>query len=175
MAVGAAYLTKIRTAIRRSSIMSANLEAELVDTVEECRADLVRLGLPSTITASETDVNILDAVKRYARWRWEADPIIAERCYEEYAMKADELRKSRDYMYYTITFTVTAAGVPLPDAEITFNGESLETGAAGTAVFYYVSAGVNQEYTVEADGYTTQTVDLDVTASSSVSVVMVAV
>jgi len=42
------------------------------------------------------------------------------------------------------------------------------------ATFYYVSAGQKQEYTVSADGYVSQAVDLDVTASASVAVTMVA-
>ena len=173
MAVGVSYLTKMRTAIRRYTAMSADLTAELTDTVEECRADLIRLGLPSALAVSETDYHILDACKRYVRWAFESDADVQAQLWEVYRQKADELRRMRDYAYLTITFTVKTSGaVAISDALITFNGESLYTDTSGTAVFYYVSSGQNQTYTVIADGYSSQEVDLDVTASSTVNVVM---
>jgi hypothetical protein len=78
----------------------------------------------------------------------------------------------RDYAYLTITFTVTDGATPIPDAEITFHEETKETDANGQAVFYYVSSGVNQTYTVEATGYDSVEADLDVTASVTVAVDM---
>lgn len=170
MAVGASYLTKIRTAIRRYSAMSAALETELTDTIEECRADLIRLGVTSAMATSETDYNVLSAVKSYVWWKWEQDPNVKARCYEEYATKADELRRMRDYAYYTITFTVVDGETAIADAYITFNGETKETDTNGQAVFYYVSAGVNQTYAISADGYAYTEADLDVTATTSVEV-----
>ena len=94
MAVSGGYLLKIRTAIRRYSAMSADLTIELQDTVEECRADLIRLGIPSALATSETDYHVLDAVKRYARWAYEPDADIQARLWETYRLKADELRRS---------------------------------------------------------------------------------
>lgn len=173
MAVGVSYLTKMRTAIRRYSAMSADLTAELTDTVEECRADLIRLGLPSSLAVSETDYHILDACKRYVRWAFEPDADVQAYLWEVYRQKADELRRMRDYAYLTITFTVKTSGaVAIPDALITFNSDFLYTNTAGTAVFYYVREGQNQTYTVSADGYASQVVELDVTASTTVNVVM---
>lgn len=175
MAVGVSYLTKIRTAIRRYSAMSADLTIELQGVIEECRADLIRLGVPSALAASETDIHILDAVKRYARWYYEPDADVQAQYWDTYRLKADELRRMRDYAYLTVTFTVKTAGaVAIHDALVTFNGESIYTSTLGVATFYYVSAGQNQEYSVEADGYVSQTVDLDVTASATVTVTMVA-
>lgn len=172
MAVGAAYLAKIQRAVRLVS-PSAAITAELTDTVEECRADLGRLGLPTALTASETDFHILDAVKRYARWKFAADPYESARCADEYKEKADELRRMRDYAWLTITFTVqTSVGLKIPDALISFGGQSLYTDSLGVAVFYYISPGQNQVYTVSATGYNTVSVYLDVTASASVTVVM---
>jgi hypothetical protein len=175
MAVSRAYLLKMRTAIRRYSAMSADLTVELTDVVEECRADLIRLGVSSALAASETDVHVLDAVKRYARWAFEPDSDAQAQMWDTYRLKADELRRMRDYAYLTVAFTVKTAGaVAIADALITFNGESIYTNSQGVATFYYVSAGQNQEYTVSADGYTSISVDLDVTASASVAVTMVA-
>lgn len=175
MAVGVAFLAKIQRAIRIVTATAAITE-ELTDTIEECRVDLVRLGIPSTLAASESDYHILDAVKRYARWKFAADAAESARAAEEYKEKADELRRMRDYAYYTITFLITTDGTtPIADAEVTFNGETIETGSAGTAVFYYVKSGVNQQYTVAAEGYVSQEVDLDVTATATVTVTMTAV
>jgi hypothetical protein len=97
MAVGGAYLAKIQRAVRLVSPPAAIVQ-ELIDTIEECRADLVRLGIPSELVASETDYHILDAVKRYARWRFAMEPNESARAHEEYREKADELRRSEEYM-----------------------------------------------------------------------------
>jgi hypothetical protein len=175
MAVSGGYLLKIRTAIRRYTAMSADLTVELQDTIEECRADLIRLGIPSALAASETDYHILDAVKRYARAVFEPDADTQQTLWEQYRLKADELRRMRDYAYLTVTFTVKTSGaVAIADALVRFNGESIYTNSSGVAAFYYIQPGQNQEYSVEADGYVSQTVDLDVTASASVAVTMVA-
>jgi hypothetical protein len=175
MAVSGDYLKKIRTAIRRYSTMNADLTVELQDTIEECRADLIRLGISAALAASETDYHVLDAVKRYCRWAFEPEPDVQAQLWETYRLKADELRRMRDYAYLTVTFTVKTAGaVAIHDALVTFNGESIYTSKLGVATFYYVSAGQNQTYTVSADGYVSQEVDLDVTASASVAVTMVA-
>jgi hypothetical protein len=79
----------------------------------------------------------------------------------------------RDYAYLTITFMIKDGDdAPIADATVTFNGETVETGADGLGVFYYCQVGTNQEYTVSADGYDSQTVDLDVTVSATVTVTM---
>lgn len=96
MAVGGTYLEKIKRAVRITSTAD-DIAIELSDTIEEARADLIRLGLSSVIASDETDPNILDAVKRYARWRFAMEPGEAQRCADEYREKADELRRSSGY------------------------------------------------------------------------------
>ncbi|MDD4280357.1 MAG: hypothetical protein PHX74_11570 [Candidatus Sumerlaeales bacterium] len=96
MAVGVAYLAKIKRAVRLTST-AAEITQELTDTVEECRADLIRLGISNTVVNDETDIHILDAVKRYARWRFAMEPGESAQCAEEYKEKADELRRSTGY------------------------------------------------------------------------------
>lgn len=172
MAVGASYLTKIKRAVRTTST-AADISTELTDLVEECRADLAKLGVLSAKTTDETDVLILSAVKSYVRWKFAAEEREANWNMNEYMAQRDELRKNRDYAWYTITFTITSDGTTaIADAEITFNGETKETNSSGQAVFYYVSAGVNQTYIVEATGYSYKEVDLDVTATATVTVNM---
>lgn len=170
MAVSSEYLGKVRVAVRRNS--STEVDAELTDIIEECRLDLQSLGVLKTKTDDETDSLILGAVRCFARWKFGLSNEDAALNREDYYSLRDELRRKRDYISYAITFTVTSGGTAVADAEITFNGETKETDAAGTAVFYYVKAGVNQEYTVEKDGYVLQTVDIDVTATATVSVVL---
>ena len=75
-------------------------------------------------------------------------------------------------MSYAITFICKLAGVAVADIYVTFNGETKETDSAGTAVFHYVSAGVNQSYTVYGTGYESQTDDLDVTATATVNIAL---
>lgn len=168
MAVSTNYLAKVRRAVRVNS--DTDFDAELTDIIEECRLDLQSVGVTSEKTTSETDSLILGAVRSFARWKFGMDTDLANR--EDYFLQRDELRRKRDYRGYTITFTVTDGEDAIADAEITFNGETKETDLLGKATFYYILAGVNQEYIISATGYTTQTVDLDVTASASVTVVM---
>lgn len=170
MAVSAGYLTKLRRSVRRNT--STDVDAELTDIIEECRLDLQALGVLTSKTTDETDSLILGAVRCFVRWKFGLSNEDAELNRDDYMLIRDEIRHRRDYISYTITFVVTAAGVPLADVYILFNGETKETDAAGTAVFYYVAAGVNQAYIVYKTGYATQEVDLDVTASATVNVAL---
>lgn len=167
MAVAAAYLTKIRRAVRRNT--STDTDAELTDIIEECRLDMQRLGI--TKTTDETDFLILGAVRSFARWKFGLNNEDAEANREDYFKQVDELRRLRDYVYYTITFDVTSSEVAVEDAEITFNSETQSTDTNGQAIFYYVSKGVNQKYTVTHEGTTVED-DIDVTANATVSVVV---
>lgn len=171
MAVGASYLNKIRYSVRR--VMGTDVNAELTDIIEECRLDLISVGVTSAKANDETDSLICGAVRCFARWKFGLSNEDAEANRDDYYTLRDELRRRRDYMSYAITFTCTASAVAVADVEIIFNGETQYTNAAGTAIFYYVSSGVNQEYTVSKTGYVTQVVDLDVTANATVNVSLV--
>lgn len=172
MAVSAGYLTKIRRAVRR--VTSVDVDAELTDIIEECRLDLQSLGVISSKTSDETDSLILGAVRSFARWKFGLASEDAAANREDYMMQRDELRRRRDYLGYAITFVVKVGETAIEDAVVTFNGEQLETDSTGTAIFYYVGAGQNQTYFVDATGYVSQEVELDVTASATVNVAMTA-
>lgn len=172
MAVSAGYLTKIRRAVRRNT--GTDVDAELTDIIEECRLDLQSLGVVSVKAIDETDSLILGAVRSFARWKFGLSNEDAATNRDDYMLQRDELRRKRDYLGYAITFVVKVGITAIADAGVTFNGESKETDSTGTAVFYYVAGGVNQEYIVDADGYVSQTVDLDVTATATVNVAMIA-
>ena len=172
MAVQAAYLEKIRRAVRRNA--STDVDEELTDIIEECRLDLQQLGVLQTKAEDETDSLILGAVRSYARWKFGLSNEDAAANKADYLEQKDELSKSRDYAYYAITFICKDGLTAKADVSVTFNGATKETDTNGTAVFYYIKAGVNQEYTVEATGYVSQTVDLDVTATATVNVALTA-
>lgn len=171
MAVSAGYLAKFRTAAR---LKSTAFDAELTDYIEEARRDLESLGVLVSKTTDETNELIRGAIRCYVRWKYAATPEDEAGNRDDYEKMRDELRHKRECIGYTITFSVTASGSPLADAEVTFNGSAIATGATGTAIFYGVSAGTNQEYTVVCDGYATVTADYDVSATATVSVAMTA-
>ena len=171
MAVTTAYLAKVRRAVRRNT--SVDVDAELTDIIEECRLDLISVGVISIKANDESDSLILGAVRCFARWKFGLSNEDAAANREDYYTLRDELRRKRDYISFAITFVCKSGITPNADASITFNGETKETDSTGTAVFYYVSAGTNQEYSVTATGYTEQTVDLDVTATATVNVALV--
>lgn len=100
MAVGVNYLAKIKRAVRLMN-PSATIVQELQDTIEECRADLIRLGVSQAKVTDEDDYHILDAAKRYARWKFAADSYESARSAEEYKEKADELRRMEGYGWVT--------------------------------------------------------------------------
>lgn len=172
MAVTTGYLTKIRRAIRRNT--DTDVDAELTDIIEECRLDLQALGVIASKATDETDSLILGAVRSFARWRFGLSNEDADRNRDDYMAQRDELRRRRDYIGYVITFVCKDGLTAKADVSITFNGETKETDSSGTTAFYCVKAGVNQEYTVEATGYISQTVDLDVTATATVNVALTA-
>jgi len=91
MAVSDDYLAKIRRAIRRSS---GELDTEIVDVIEECRLDLISLGVSKEKANDESDSLILGAVRSFARWKFGVDD--ASR--EDYMLQRDELRKRVDYV-----------------------------------------------------------------------------
>jgi hypothetical protein len=95
MAVTAAYLTKIRRAVRRNT--STDVDAELTDIIEECRLDLQQLGVLASKANDETDGLILGAVRCFARWKFGLSNEDAAANREDYMMLRDELRRRADY------------------------------------------------------------------------------
>lgn len=171
MAVATAYLTKMTTALRIKTPSDA-VKAEVTDNIEEARRDMERLGVLSSITTDETKEDIRSAIKSYLRWKLAQTPEDAAANQGDYMLQRDELRRHREYIGYTVTFTVTARGSPLPGAIVTFNSETITTGAAGTAAFVGVAAGAAQAYSVECEGYAVVSDETEVTAAKTVAVAM---
>lgn len=95
MAVSAEYLAKVRRAVRRAA--DPDIDEELTDIVEECRADLRALGVLQGKTEDETDSLILGAVRCFVRWKFGLENPDAELNRNDYMQLRDELRRRRGY------------------------------------------------------------------------------
>lgn len=95
MAVSAEYLAKIRRAVRRGK--HDEVDAELEDMIEECRADLVSVGVQRCKANDEADPLILGAIRCFVRWKFGIGNEDAERNREDYLILKDELRKKVEY------------------------------------------------------------------------------
>lgn len=92
--VSANYLDKVRFAVRRST-GNTLVDAELTDIIQQCRADLIRMGLNSAIAEDESNPLVLGALRCFARWQFGIDGDNAERNREDYYALAEDLRKSQ--------------------------------------------------------------------------------
>ena len=95
MAVSAAYLDKVRRSLRRGQ--SEEVDAELTDLVEECRLDLICLGILREKAEDETDPLILGAVRCFVRWKFGLNNEDAAPNREDYMQLRDEIRKKVAY------------------------------------------------------------------------------
>ena len=95
MAVTEDYLTKIRRGVRINS--DDDFDAELTDIIEECRLDLISLGVTSEKANDEEDSLILGAVRSFARWKFGMSNPDAEANRRDYLDQRDEIRKKTAY------------------------------------------------------------------------------
>lgn len=94
--VGEEYLKKLRRAVRRGK--DKEVDAELVDIIEECRADLISLGVDPGVAYAEHDPLILGAVRCYVRWKFGISNEDAAANREDYMQLRDEIRKKANYV-----------------------------------------------------------------------------
>lgn len=90
--IGDDYLAKIRFAVRRSQ--SSNSDAELKDIIEECRADMTRVGISETVANDEKNKLVLGCQRAFARWKFGISGDDAVRNREDYFYALDNLRKN---------------------------------------------------------------------------------
>ena len=93
MAVSNEYLAKVRFAIRRNS--SEEVNSELTDIIEQCRADLIRMGVKQETAEDEDNKLVLGCQRAFARWQFGIGGDDAVRNRDDYRVMADELRKSQ--------------------------------------------------------------------------------
>jgi len=96
MAVGMHYLAKIKRAVRVVST-AEDITQELTDLIEECRADLVQLGVLQAKANDETDVLVLGAVRSFVRWKFAQDEKEALWNMQDYLTQRDEMRRREAY------------------------------------------------------------------------------
>jgi hypothetical protein len=95
MAVSSDYLSKLRRAVRRNQ--SYEIDAEITDLIEECRLDLICLGVKEEKAIDETDSLILGAVRCFVRWKFGLSNDESLKNREDYMQLRDELRKKVGY------------------------------------------------------------------------------
>ena len=95
MAVTTEYLAKLRRAVRRSE--TAEVDAELTDIIEECRLDLIGLGVLESKANDEADALILGAIRCFVRWKFGLNNDEAAVNREDYMTMRDEIRKKVAY------------------------------------------------------------------------------
>lgn len=93
MSVSAAYLAKIKFAVRTVST-DQNVEQELTDIIEECRADMINKGVSADVARDETNYSVLGCIRSFARARFSVDANDISVNMADYRLQVDELRKA---------------------------------------------------------------------------------
>ena len=93
MAVSSEYLDKVRYGVRRNASVAVN--SELTDIIEQCRADLIRMGVAAETAGDENNPLVLGCQRAFARWQFGINGDEAERNRDDYFRMANELRKSQ--------------------------------------------------------------------------------
>jgi len=91
--VSTEYLEKVKFAVRTTST-DANVVQEVLDIIEECRADMVKKGVSAEIANDETDYTVLGCVRSFARSRFGIDANDIQLNMADYRLQVDELRKA---------------------------------------------------------------------------------
>lgn len=89
------YLSKLRRSIRRNP--SDEVDAELRDLIDECRADLVSLGVSKEKVENEEDPLVLGTIRCLVRWKFGLSNEDAAGNREDYLVLRDELRRRVEY------------------------------------------------------------------------------
>jgi len=158
----------IKLALR---IKSTAYDEEILGLIEACKIDL---GLAGVNIIEEADPLIHRSVILYSKANFGSNSD-SEKYQKSYDMLKCSLSLARDYNAYTLTFTIIGETNPIEDASVIFNGETKETNISGVTVFTGIKEGVNQKYTVIANGYNDVSNYLDITASTSVEITMLQV
>lgn len=160
-----ALIDDVKLALRVSGTAS---NTEITDLIAAADADLTLSG----IIVDQTDTLIKRAITLYCKAQYGYDNPEADRFMQSYDMLKAHLATSEEYAYLPVTFTVTAGGLAVDEAYVTFNEESKQTGATGIVVFY-AKEGLNYEYAVSKAGYVPQDANVDVTAAKAIAIALV--
>jgi hypothetical protein len=148
-------------------ITSTAFNTEINDLILSAKADLGLSGVLDD-TILDSDALIKCAITTYCKANFGWDNPDAEKLQHSYEMLRNHLTLSGDYSFYKISFDVGVRSV------ITLGDITKDTNASGEVVFYS-RAENNVTYTVEAEGYVSQTDEIDISADATITLVMVVV
>jgi len=89
-----AFLDDVKTALR---ITHNKLNSDLTNKIAAARAELIRIGVDSTVAASESDPLVVEAVKTYCQYQYTDDEKAKDGYWDSWVTQADALRKSAGY------------------------------------------------------------------------------
>lgn len=158
-------LAKIKTLLR---ITNSAYDAEITDLIAAATADLVLSGVLESKATDDTDALIVRAISTYCKANFGWDNPASEKLQVSYEMLKKHLTMSRDYAFYKITFDV---GVR---ATITLGDTEKETNADGEVEFYSRFKN-NVTYIVRAEGYETETDEIDIKENTTITLVLTGV
>ena len=76
---------------------ASDIIQELTDLIEECRADLIQLGVLYAKANDEADPLVLGAVRSFVRWKFAQDEKEALWNMQDYLTQRDEMRRRTTY------------------------------------------------------------------------------
>ena len=167
-----AILDETKLALRIAAA-TTDFDSEISGLIDAALADLNLAGLAAGDTAKPL---IKHAVITYCKGNFGYDNPDADRLRLAYDLLKAHLTLAEDYITYSITFTVTAGGLPVDDANIFIDGvgASLATNSLGEVVYRTTDKNIDVGYAVSKTGYVTQTGSVYVDADTAVGVAMVA-
>lgn len=140
-----ALLDNVRAALR---ITTTSFDTtEITPIINACKIDL---GLAGVNIITDDDSMVIRAVVLYAKANFGYSDD-SEKYQAAYARHKDAMALAPEYRAYKVTFTVTHDAVPLKDASIAFDGETVLANSLGVAVFYTRKHLVDVDYTVTSD------------------------
>ena len=148
-------------------ISGATFNTEIADLILSAKADLGLTGIKDDFIL-DNDPLIKRAIITYCKANFGWDNPDAERLHKSYEMLRNHLSLSSDFSFYKISFDV---GVR---ATITLDGVKKDTNDVGEVDFYSRTKN-NVAYTVSAEGYISQTDEVDISANATITLVLVGV
>jgi len=159
----------------RLRVTSTAYDGEISDLIATAMSEMQIVGITPDAVSGESPL-VKEAILTYAKANFGWNNPDRDKLMRSYESMRDLLSLSAEYNSFEVTFAVVnSLGAAIRRAYVTFNGETLLTGAAGTVVFY-VKPGNNYTYAISADGYTADDDDLNlvdvIDTAVSVSIVL---
>jgi hypothetical protein len=168
-----AILDEAKLALRIAAA-TTDFDSEISGLIDAALADLSLAGLAAGDTAKPL---IKQAVITYCKGNFGYDNPDADRLRLAYDLLKAHLTLAEDYITYGVTFTVTAGGLPIDEANIFIDraGASLITNSLGEAVYRTTDKNIDVDYVVSKTGFYTQTGSVYADTDKEVGVELVAI